>query len=530
MRNFTLLFMALFLGTATFAQNFPDPIVDQPEGKLYEHLIVKSGALGYSWLSDYYDASTDAAFANIVEGTDGNLYIQNMLFIYEDANKYWVKAEAQPDGSYLIRKQLVGAGDNSNYYISVLEYDEEDGYFYEEENPAFSVTWNDGVLKVSDDIHKRHAFGIVYDDVNEETGEVSWGWLGFCLWGYEATIMTETYNVLPEDAKTEQMVLRTHNDNVYQQQFVEVAFVGNEFFFHPYADLPGWAKGTIEGNKITIRGGQYMGFDETLKNFAFLHVGEPGLVEDEYYGDITSDITEIYPEIVLDYNPEAKTIMSDMAFTIDNSRDQIYYCAIYTEPYFYCKPEETPAYPMDPTFNYIFNYRNENVTGLLGFTVPNMDVNGVYIYPEKMSLLWYFDSETEPYVFTPDLYTKLEGPMTEIPYFFTDDYDISYKDTRRFVSLNLPIADVAGLQVIYRGGGEVHKSNIVLYDIHTKDVRIIPAGDDIPTGIQGSAEAKLRSTELFDLTGRPAARSARGIFVQRQTYSDGTTTIRKIRR
>ena len=115
--------------------------------------------------------------------------------------------------------------------------------------------------------------------------------------------------------------------------------------------------------------------------------------------------------------------------------------------------------------------------------------------------------DIEPLVLTPDLYKYLEANTTEIPYGFSEDYDI-YQD---MLYLNQSEEEVLtwlrlGLQTIYRGGGEENKSNIVWYDVRKY---FEENGYNFPEGIEETlAEGKVvklvRDNQVIILKGDKA--------------------------
>ena len=55
-----------------------EPIMDVPEGTLYDNMYATSFAYGLGW-GDIYIQDVDGGIGKVVEGTDGNLYIYNPI-------------------------------------------------------------------------------------------------------------------------------------------------------------------------------------------------------------------------------------------------------------------------------------------------------------------------------------------------------------------------------------------------------------------------------------------------------------------
>lgn len=126
---------------------------------------------------------------------------------------------------------------------------------------------------------------------------------------------------------------------------------------------------------------------------------------------------------------------------------------------------ETAATPADPTplklvLNATYPY--------FSYDIPTVDVDGNDLNTNLLSYIVFFkkdgvESELE---LTTDLYSELSANMTEIPYSFSDNFDV-YNDR---LYLNQDAAELAswtniGIQTIYRGLGEENRSNLVwLFD------------------------------------------------------------------
>ena len=131
------------------------------------------------------------------------------------------------------------------------------------------------------------------------------------------------------------------------------------------------------------------------------------------------------------------------------------------------KMAEVAATPVEPEIKE-FAVADEDYP-FVEFTINMTGTNGEELLAAKTSYIFYVQkgNESSPLVFTTDLYTKLEANMTEIPYTFSDEYDI-YNDG---IYLNqseseLRSWDKLGLQTIYRAAGEEHKSTINWFDVH----------------------------------------------------------------
>lgn len=127
---------------------------------------------------------------------------------------------------------------------------------------------------------------------------------------------------------------------------------------------------------------------------------------------------------------------------------------------------EVAATPADPKFDdFVFA---DAKYPYVAYTIPVDGTQGEQLNPSKLSYMFFVQkgNESSPLVLTTDIYKELAADMTEIPYLFSDDYDVY--NTRLY--LNQTEEEVRsweklGLQTIYRGLDEEHKSNIVWYDV-----------------------------------------------------------------
>ncbi len=127
---------------------------------------------------------------------------------------------------------------------------------------------------------------------------------------------------------------------------------------------------------------------------------------------------------------------------------------------------EVAATPADPEFG-VFKFAGATYP-YVTYNIPVVGTQGEELNPEKLSYEFFVQkgNESSPLVLTTDIYKELAADMTEIPYLFSDDYDVYNSN----LYLNQTEEEVRsweklGLQTIYRGLGEEHKSNIVWYDV-----------------------------------------------------------------
>ena len=270
---------------------------------------------------------------------------------------------------------------------------------------------------------------------------------------------TETYLFTAQartseyDSEAQEYYLGDPED--YKSQ-LEVGFYGDKLYIKGFStDFPDFwvmAKKNSEG-KYVIPANQWMGTYEYWGytfGYYFTAVDEDGNFQD----------------VVLSYDAEAEAFTTDQILALNGSTEDF-------DPYLTFenvvieKMQDVAATPADPDITRFVgtgNYPN------IDFEIPAVDAEGNDILGSKLFYtIWVEkDGKEQPLALAADLYDYLEEDVTEIPYTFTDDWDIYTGGSR--VYLNQGAEEIAtwtkvGVQSIYYGGGEVNKSNITWYAI-----------------------------------------------------------------
>ena len=110
--------------------------------------------------------------------------------------------------------------------------------------------------------------------------------------------------------------------------------------------------------------------------------------------------------------------------------------------------------------------------------------------------------------------------MSEIPYNFTDNFDI-YNNHLYVYAEDFTKWTKIGIQSVYYGGGETNESNIVWVDL-TEYWEAV--------GIEEIAAAQSKSVKFYDLQGRQVNADAKGIVIRVDRMADGSTKTTKMLR
>lgn len=314
-------------------------ISSQPEGTLYKDLnhyfegcYTSSDELIYDYLGDGY-------VSDIVEDSEGNLYIKNPFgFLNMDA-EIWVKATKAADGKYNVElPQAVydnAGGNDPILYAWRYIKDESDNYATKDAKSqvvSFELR-NDSLVKVGD---SKAFIGLGAAD-------------GY-FYGYGDTV--SIYNKIKDAApvpadKSKAVAYKViYNDatDTSTGMDISVVFEGNEVFFGGLDDTQPdlWFSGTIEGDRLMLKKWQYMGVDRKNTTYA---LGQPshmylypfgwGYFTDET-GNEKYGLYEVESPS-LAYDAVTKTFSTD-ELTLAINRGHHYYPFVY-----YTKPKFVPA-------------------------------------------------------------------------------------------------------------------------------------------------------------------------------------------
>ena len=504
-------------------------LFEQPEGTLYDNMVASYGGYSMNWLYGLMDVSTDGGMAKIVDGADGNVYIYNLPTSLNAGS--WVKAERAEGDTLVIHRQLIDQREGNDavydYYITKLVWewvDEEagEGRFVEAQGDTdIKLIFSNGVLTSTEEnidpfVEGNYAIGAVYTTDGEK-----FTWEGATNWNIRIEALTDEPIQLPAGAELETITVSYSTPTgVSTADQVKCAFVGDDI----YLLISGaYIKGTISGDKVIFKSGQYLGIYYGAYHLFF--VGEHYFpIVDEATGN-TQYGAELLDELVFDYDAANRSFKTDEVFVINVGKQttRLYLTAL-VAPYFYFF-EEVPATPADPT---ITNYNatlSEYGYNALQFRIEATDTDGNFLVPEKLSWQAYIDDE--PFIFTPDDYEGLTEEMEEIPYGW---YDSNYDIYTSFFTFYFEPAKNVGIQTIYRGAGVERRSNIVYFDLATSQIVTEP-WNNTETGIASASTAATQAVTYFDAAGRKVNADAKGLVIKQVTLADGTLkTVKLIRK
>ncbi|MBO4462756.1 MAG: choice-of-anchor J domain-containing protein [Prevotella sp.] len=306
----------------------------------------------------------------------------------------------------------------------------------------------------------------------------------------------------PEDLVTEAYQFKGF-DTYFEEDVtkeVQAGFYGEgQVYIQGLSDYvpEAWVVGTLEGTTLTI--------------------------PETYLGIFTfwgTDYEVFFSGATFTYDAEAGTFTSADGFVTYEDPSDEEYMDEYVDVVL-TKLNDVAATPVDPE---ITNLVTTGGYPKVNFNILLEDTEGNPIIGAKTSYQIFFEKGGVEQALTldADLYEKLDEDLTEIPYGFSDGWDI-FTST---VYLNQGVDELAtwskvGIQTIYRGGGEVNKSNIVWMENPDYDPTVVGIND-----INANNNAV-----YYDMQGRVADASAKGLLIKQTRNANGTVkTVKVVRK
>lgn len=436
-------------------------IPDQPEGRL----------VVYSRSADILDVTTRESLqrvcglkGEVVFGNSGEVYVKNFVSSTQNAFKsfvYWVKGQIKGSTITFEVPAQMGESQVGPVYAGLVRLDPVYGNrVYDPSLTSFTMDYDAKTGAITTPAGSELATGEIL------LGQIdNWDYfIGGGDWNMMFEPFTDEAVPAPEGVTLEDYSLTAEGFAGCQ---VQVGFSGNDIYVQGIdPNLPeAWVKGTISGDKVIFKNGQYLGVEGDNFGRPFLKYMMGGIFENDKYSLTGNDI-------VFNYDAATKTLTGGTTFLINSGKGEIKNTQVCINakiaPF-----KEVAATPAAPEwiklyeggytqFNYYYDW------GYVHFRNKCLDVDGNFILPEKISYaIWTrTNGEERQLTLTKEKYSYrfIEETMDEIPYGYKDSYATGYdigKDEDGQYSYFYVIGPEAfGVQAIYRGGGEEHRSEI----------------------------------------------------------------------
>ena len=469
--------------------------------------------------SDYYYSAVPVMGSKSADGS--KIYFDNM-FVYIFTNgQAWVQGNISTDGTSVTFPGDIAIAELTAEGVSYPVY------------PVELITDEEGnVTDVKDLVFVKDGEKIyIEDDPDAPTRTLALcaldedgSFLGY--FDYTYVMAYEPYTgrtdlvELPEGAQPEDYIYQSYVAGLFGASLAieqGLAYInGSDVYMNLLTSGYGeaWVKGTIDGNKATFPGDQYV----DCGNF---------LVFQPFYTDGTTDeegYLYTYPcDLVLNYDAEKNV------FTMAEEEGKDLYNGLFTQDgglYTYSfdlligKPTDAAATPTDP-YNLEMEWDEDYGQYVLFYNLDPISTEGDFLNLNNLAYYIYLDGEQ--YTLTPDVFSRLTEEMDLIPFTFTDGWDIS----NGYFYVAEPLATSLGIQAVYTVGEVVNYSNVVSVDVEG-NVTTEPAPQVVPDGISNVTAKQVSGVEIYDVQGRKLSAPQQGVNIVKLVAADGSSKAVKM--
>lgn len=507
MKRLLILALVAVCSTVAFSQ---DIIKEQPEGEIECRYRL---ADIYYVSGDYaFRSHVDAGAAYVVNGTDGNVYIQNPLSSFGAGS--WVKATKRGENQLVVALPAMifdGTIEDFNGQETQVEWQmkmlrlNDAGNAYEADDSQQEL-----VLQIEPDGTIAMQADDVVGLVDKQTNE----WTGFADLGARFETINEYQPSLPDDIeeRTEQCFINyNYGQFTRMAQPAKAAFYDDRVFvLMETASSQYWIEGKVEGTKVIIPANEYLGFDKNYwQSHIFLTSASYETLMDD--GVQYNKYTLTGEDIVFDYDAATKTMTTEQAMLINTGKYQVEYL---TE---YCEMELKPLTqvierPQDPAISYFRPYYEQDDWGMVEFQQAPMTASGEYLPLENIYFNVWFDDQLM--TFDPKEYINLTNPMTDFPYLFTD---IQANEDEGIY----PDFEIYGMgQAFYYYRNNVSRIGVQTYTIGNNGERlrsnIVYTDGSVVSNINHTTIDNNQPDAIYDLQGRQVAAPRQGLYIVRK--------------
>ena len=449
-------------------------ITNQPAGtKVY---YSRSGYAYAATLFGVMGTDYSNSVGTVVFGENNEIYFKNLISQY--ATNSWVKGTIDGNKIKITFPQKVLDLNGEGYYLDMLQFDEANStYSGVDDLNTLTLNYNATTKAITTPLGSAFAsgdqvIGLVDSDDN---------WTGYADFTMSFELFTDEPVTAPEGLET---TLYSVSADGFEGTLAQVGFSGDDIYIQGiYPGVPeGWVKGTISNGKAIFKSGQYIGADEAAGYFQYLVSAKVEDLYDDYWEEWYQGYVLTTDDITFDYDPATKSLSKGSTFLVNAGTETVSYAASYENAVIkpFVEVAATPATPImtEVMIGGLPYYNAGYGWGYLTFNINSSDVDGNYILPEKLSYVIYtkVNGEVKELELSNYDYIYQEEPtMVEIPYAYTDNYDLSISGSERQLWFYIIGPEEFGVQAIYRGAGEERRSEIAWMEVNDLGSDIQPA-------------------------------------------------------
>lgn len=501
-------------------------ITEAPEGdaqvytlEAYSFYVAMGSYVGFEEVSTAREAVV----------TEDAIYLQGPLGAYDQGT--YMKAEKKDDTTYVVKLPCpiytetymdwqANEEVTVDYQLCIMDgVRDENGEitsYVPSEETEVELKYEDGVITLD----------LGYEPIYFSTGELvtperilgvsvasNGNWAGYGDAGFTWTPFEEQVMTPPADIEIEEWVLSSNGLG----RTIRVGFSGDEVWIGDLNTtyLPdSWVRGEIKDDKVIIESGQYMGV--LVGQFV-------------YFVNATLDIyskATVVDSYEYNYDREKKTFRADnpdMIIAISASRDAVIDWTRWANPTFSYQPEKVDPTPLNPFNLQYADWFTQYGYSTFSFEESNINANGHLLDTDSMYYRIYFDDEivefgSEDY---PEYSADFAEPTADVPFNYNGSYFWTWDLTHQFMIYVQGMSTI-GVQIISVVDGATYCSDVVTLDLENGDVTV---------GVDGiEAASEVMNVQYYDLNGRKVANPTKGIYVCKETMTDGKVRSYKVMR
>ena len=520
--------VAGIMTTAAHAVTYPFPdvaelITEEPVGESgwysrtstkYVHLM---GPLEYGGES--------SVPSKIVVDDNGKVYIGGVFSDFEGGG--WLagsiddsSGEIRMDFPQIMYDESYTDGKNYYYYACCMRLNDDMSDFEITDDQTVSFHRdNDGSI-IPDD--SSLAIGVCYV-VDPSSGEQPSGsgyagcelqWFGIAYSDIKWNIVNATVATIPDNVDRNRYALIHKNGAL----FVDVAVADDKLYIHGILDdSDACIIGNIanDGHTVIFPSNQFMGVMESGESFCYMVAFAPEDAEDPESGEILH-LTAPAKQFPALWNPEKGTLSfvePETGFAISTAESKVGGGSLYVQPRLSPQDDYIVDAPDAPEILAYNPYDENQGYGTINFNLPDWNSDGLLINPENIYYNLYLDNNIM--TLSNEQYFEINNDLTDIPYRFTDNYDVFSVGINHAVYLYSGGYKRIGIQSFTLVNGVKYCSPIV-YDSSAAINNII------------TETGHVRDMFYLNMSGVRIENPESGFFIKCTCYEDGTVKAEKV--
>ena len=433
-------------------------IGDQPAG---DHYFYARSGDAYLYYFNLYQQQLNGSVSEMVFDALGNVYLKNIITQYNrlSAEKYdsWLEGTVDEGTVSFEFPQPVMTIQGTTYYATLMTLDQQQGTYVKAASQTLTLDYDALTGDVTTPAGTPFATGQTVVGLTNLDG----AWTGFADWNVELHRVNDATTSAPEGIAPKDYAIAAEG---FEGTLGSAVFHDGDIYVKGiYPALPdAWVKGSVSGNQATFKSGQFIGADTANDRFVYLF-GATATQDGE--GNTVYTLSD--QDIIFSYDAATGTLTDGSLFVANNGKWKANPAVVYSQATMkpFTEVAATPATPQGLTLyeGGFADYNRGYGWGHMEFTLPSADADGNYIMPEKLSYALFVrvnGEERQLKLYSHQYQQQAEPVVDEIPYNYSDNWDIYVRGSLRSVYYFVVGPEAYGVQAIYRGGGEEHRSPI----------------------------------------------------------------------